>query len=466
MISTEPMISTRGAWSQEFGNILFGGKLHGGKIPDDNAVLQTTKVHTLSPEQVEIFKNQGLGQVYFRECDLSKSGKPQYIKRDFTWNNEKKMTPYRQSIDGNALDAHGFPSECGTALGDHTYNGDRLDKATNFIAEIFATTRLPGDAGQGGDALWYRVGILHLSRHGTIAELQVICLNAGMRIKTTHQSLFHMVMNFAFHFVRGAALDQSTSSRTNILVKYANPKKAYGNANEKARAQWAMIGKRIYLDATSLKSMTRYMHEGFYYAPLTQVTLFNGQNVGMNVVAAPLKEHDAVVDYLNLCAATELENPNAEFFSDALWTGMQTLAKFKDHRAVKRVQDAINAGEDEADPANVRGTTTDRFAYASFALAVALTMFYADPIDMSKGTNINENMSPEQVEAAHRENEEKATLAATEIEKVLQRVRKIKDEDIKREESSNHLVTMMLKLVQRLKPPHAAIQMVRDNTFD
>lgn len=443
------MISTGGAWSTEVRCVL-----QGGEIPVDTDVLPNNSVRVLGQQEVNALRNAGLNKVYFRECDLTlKQGS--YAKHS-------KHAPYRENVSGDALDPQGFPkSQCGAFLGeDFKYKAKDLDKATNFIAEIFATSNIfrpEHPAPPAHPDAWYRVGIIHVHRWATVAELKVICLDAGLAIDDGANQripLFHNVINFALEFARGKARKQTETAESNVLVKYQVDNKPYGNdpagtaKTDTKKKMWKKIGKYVFLDASSLKSMTAYMSMGFQYCPLSQQMLYNGRKIGYDVMQNNQKDLDNVGAYLAMCTEDRKRIQRQEdisyYFTEALWAAMCTLSAFKNHQGVRNVQKQFTLVTDEQNPDKMDQildaktcTLGDCFAYASFALSVALALVYAHPQEMLD------------------ENEEQRNAFLIKLQRVLS--------EVGAQPKSKELVHNMIDLSQEIKSPTAAIPMVVHN---
>lgn len=348
------------------GGVAFG---EGPVVLEPNA--QNGLVQTLTDDELNFVKQVGVTQVYFRECDVDRAKKYKKIKGN---------SPYHRG-NGDDLSANGFPKQCGNALGDYAY-GASLKKSTNFIAEVFAKQE------QVMDKPWFRAGIVHLVCKKRTVELNVICTDAIklVRANDARVSLFRLVIDFALDFARGQAHAQSTTQEDDVLVKYSLPH-AYGSVA--AQQPWESVGAYVTLEATTLGSMTKYMHKGFRFAPLVKATLLNDTTtVGCFVNDIPVESEEEVNTYLENCLKTQIANPDSARFTDALWGAMQALAKFATDPTAKSdieaVQTAIGRGRDEFDPAFVTGTERQRFTYATLALLTALALLYANPGHMLK----------------------------------------------------------------------------------
>lgn len=347
----------------------------GADFGDGPPVLQNGRVKTLTDNELTQVKQTNVTQVYFKECDLDRNNK--------NYKKVKGNAPYREG-EGDQLSAQGFPKQCGNALGHYEYKG-ALNKSTNFIAEVFAKQT------PVAEKPWFRAGIVHLVRKKRTVELNVICTDAVRLDFNNNASLFSLVMDFALEIARGQASAQSTDAEDKILVKYAR-QHAYGKLD--ARGTWASVGEFVTLEATTLGSMTKYMHVGFRFAPLVKYELLDATTfVGCDVNDGN-ESADVVKTYLRNCLKTQEENPDPARFTNALWGAMQALATFSTNlnakAAIQAVQKAIVRDHDEFDPAAVVGTEVQRFTYATFALLTALTLLYAGPLFMLKDPDIEE----------------------------------------------------------------------------
>ena len=328
-----------------------------GVISEENGVLV---VKTLTAEQLaDVKSGTGVTQLYFRECNVNK--KRQYVKYD-------GKAPYHKSANGGGdpNNKHGFPSQCRNGLPDFKYEDkNKLNKHENFIAEVYAE--------------WFRVGIVHLHKPLRVVELNVICTDT---FTLDGKSLFSYVMNFALEFAKGNAAPQSESTDNFILVRYSS-KNPYGT--DAAQLKWEENGQYVTLEATTLASMTKYMHKGFRFAPLTAGNLFNKANVGCNTYDKDT-HIETVRAYFALCLQPGqggIDEFDRRFFTKELWGAMCALAQFTSDDAaketIKKVQYEVPSDGDELTENAVRGEPHERFTYALFALLTALTLLYADP---------------------------------------------------------------------------------------
>ena len=353
--------------------VLHAGAIRGGyNLPD---VFHDGKVLTAPLGLKSVTK------VYFRECKLSKAG------------HYTKHMPYTQSNDeGEMTKENPFPRQCGNELGDTNYTKlTNISKQDNLIVEVFAQP--------DGSVDWVRVGIVHLVCHpNQYVELLIICMDP---VKFEETSLFTKALDFVKQFARGEAPAESTKDDT-TLYKYSQRSSAYGTAAHKN--QWKKAGKFIVLDATTLRSMTVYMHSGFVFASRDQKSLFNETFVG-----PPKKEKGTAVamhkeeldTYFNHCCQKANGEPPSDSFSKPLWQAMQVLHTFKSNKSVQAVQKQFDAGttfiKDELDPHKVNGTEAERFTYATFALLVSLALLYTNPksIVMDSDGNSRDNVENE-----------------------------------------------------------------------
>lgn len=345
--------------------VLCAGAIQGGyDLP--NVLNDNGKVHTAAEQNL-----QNVRKLYFRECDLNKNNK------------YKLMMPFHQSVDQPLLTTEKpFPRQCGADLGeDANYmKAGTLSKTDNMIVEVFAKS--------DGHADWVRVGIVHLFCHANrYVELRIICMDP---IKHEAKSVFTHAMKFVKLFALGQAPPESTED-ANTLYKYST-KHAYGTSAD--RTCWTKAGNFIVLDATTLRSMTAYMHVGFVFASREssergQCVLFDGTHVGApaKIKGTKVAAHKELLDayFGHCCDSTRGANskPPSAQFSNPLWQAMQVLHMFKDNQSVQNVQKSFTANTsfltDELKPEKVQGTPSQRFAYATFALLVSLALLYTDP---------------------------------------------------------------------------------------
>lgn len=338
--------------------VLHAGAIRGGyDLPD---VLSDDKVLT-APRGLD-----SVTKVYFRECNLSKAG------------NYTKHMPYHQGNGEDVMTKETpFPVQCGNELGDNTNYTQltKISKQDNLIVEVFAQPT--------GNVDWVRVGIVHLVCHpNKYVELLIICMDP---VKFEGQSLFTKALDFVKHFARGNAPEESTEDAT-TLYKYSHRSGAYGTPAYKT--QWQKAGNFIVLDATTLRSMTVYMHSGFVFASRDQKSLFNETFVGPpekqkgTTVAMHKEELDSYFDH---CCDNKIVigEPPPNSFSKPLWQAMQVLHTFKSNKSVHAVQtqfdEVTSFIKDELDPQKVTGTAAERFTYATFALLVSLALLYTNP---------------------------------------------------------------------------------------
>jgi len=422
-----------------------------GVISKENRV---SVVKTLTPEQLAAVKNgAGVTQLYFRECNVN--NKKQYVKYD-------GKAPYHKSANGGGApnNEHGFPSQCHNGLLDDFKYEDKnkLNKHENFIAEVYAkSTQLQAQGEPGG---WFRVGIVHLHKPLRVVELNVICTDTFI---LEGKSLFSHVMDFSLEFAKGNATPESESPDDLILVRYSS-KFPYGT--DAARLKWVTNGQYVTLEATTLASMTKYLHKGFRFAPLAAGKLFVPdpedarqllRNVGCNTND---KDTDlrTVQEYFALCLRAgqgQMRNFDNRFFTHELWDAMRALAQFTSDDAtkdtIKRVQDAAPRDGDEFTEGAVIGDPHQRFTYALFALLTALTLLYADPQYVMNGGHNVENA--EDLPAL----EERAMARANDIAALLREISEAITEAAK-----TALIRRMLDIARQLKTGNA-IPMVKHN---
>ena len=430
------------------------GILSGGvQFNVENVILQNVDgvsvVNTLTADQLAVVRGV-VNKLYFRECNLNRN-RTKYAKYE-------GKAPYHQSANLNAANnENGFPSQCRNGLLGFRYSEDKNDdyfnelkKDENFIAEVYAqSTALQ----QGGGPEWFRVGIVHLHRLLRVVELNVICTDTFTQ---ADKSLFSHVMDFALKFARGTPTPQSTDQNESILVRYSLTK-PYQNG--KARQKWERTGSYVTLEATTLASMTKYMHKGFRFAPLTAGNLFDvdAKKVGCNTY-----DKDTAIgtvrEYFDLCLGAgqgRIEEFNPDFFTKELWGAMRALAQFTSDDAtkqtIKKVQDAVPLGGDELTEGAVRGAPHERFTYALLALLTALTLLYADPQYVMNGGRAvgNADELPElEVQAKDRANDMAALFKDIETANT--------------DDQKTALIRRMLDIAGQLKTG-SAIPMVKHN---
>lgn len=342
--------------------VLHAGVIQGGidfpevvEVVNDAEMVQVAKVGQL----------KAVTKVYFRECDLNKH------------NNYKKHIPYHQDTSGTILTAQSpFPRQCGAELGSANLTKlTSLPKTNHMMVEVFATA---------DNTNWFRVGIVHLRCYDNeFVELNILCMDT---ITQGGKSVAGKALDFVKLFARGQAPEQSTVEE-DTLYKYAG-ETAYGTpARQRA---WGLAGACLVLDATTLRSMTVYMHAGFVFAAHEAARLFDDTRVG-----TPEKErrtkvaahHTQLRAYFEHCCSVVQpnhdENTPSPTISNPLWKAMCALHQFKDHEGVIAVQKAFPAGtkyiDDELSPEKVNGTPKNRFAYATLALLVSLALLYCNP---------------------------------------------------------------------------------------
>ena len=359
-----------------------------------------------------------MDKVYFRECDLNRQeqyqqysdGKtPFHQGLDLEYNSKQHTDPLRKKV---------FPRQCGTELDSLQYEGPLL-KESNMIVEVFVRcTTCDGKYKQN----WYRAGIITLINCVNYVELSYICTDSINTSFDTKQTVFTHSMDFAMQFACGKAPQQTTNGKDNIMYKYSSTGGlAYGTkkTNPQHKALWADVGKYVVLNASTLRSMTTYMHYGFKITSVEVATrLDNASKTGLalkttDYPSGVISEGIRNTYFKNCCdCGLEVEMPKGPLhdgtmpFSTYQWKAMQTLTTFNNHKDVYKVQKAIGdtLKEDESfrkkelDSALIQKLITDNnvtlvdaFAYAVFAMVVALTLLYTNPIDVLTILKDNDN---------------------------------------------------------------------------